>query len=81
MKTIITIEHNDRNDLSTLLGKVSNDISNGYVESSGVLTVNSLYNAAPVPAMPSDKLSPYYNEPTYNNPESLSTYEFATETD
>ena len=78
MKTTIIIEHADKSDLSSILGKVSTDVSLGYTKSSGVLP-------AYVPVAVA--VAPY--PPGYAQPEQclaqgkteilISTYEFYTE--
>ena len=75
MKTIITIEHISKMDLSNILEKVSYDVSRGYIKSSGVFSAYAPAAVAPDPGCISTKR--LYMEEDLDIP--LSTYEFYTE--
>ena len=80
MKTTIVIEHADRSDLRSILGKVADDVSRGYTKSSGVLPAYVPMKAPVVtPSYPTG-CAPVELYSATDKPEiSISTYEFYTE--
>ena len=82
MKTIITIEHTNKSDLSSILEKVSYDVSQGYTKSSGVFPAY-VPMKAPVPVATPPYPTDYDQSEQHIVQESaeisISTYEFYTE--
>ena len=83
MKTIITIEHTNKSDLSSILEKVSYDVSRGYTKSSGVFPASAYVPVAVAPVAPPPYPTDYDQSEQHIVQESaeisISTYEFYTE--